>query len=184
MSLQDLGSNYPEGHPGECMHGMDDDGVDCIQCKIGQAQSDLDDALGYLNDWDEDPEEADYTSEIRPLLNRAKQFVNKINPEIDSWKRVVTQLTHEKAAAKTRCQYYEKGLRLIVEKCIECPDTASFASHILDGTVQLHTDSVVSWSKDCDECHGLGFIKLWIYNKDKEIPCTKCNKTHKDKNNG
>jgi len=139
MSIQDLGSNCPEGHPGECMHGMVDDGIDCIQCKIEQVQCDLADAIGYLDDWDEGPEEADYTGEIRPLLNRVKQFINKINPEIESWKRVVTQLTHEKAGAETRCEYYEKGLRIIVEKCVNCPDTAQFASLVLAGTVQLHT---------------------------------------------
>jgi len=182
MSLQDLVANYPEGCLGPCIHGMVDDGIDCIQCKIGQVQSDLDDALGYIDDWDEDPEEADYTNEIRPLLNRTKQFVNKINPEIDSWKRVVSKLTHEKAVSETRCQYYEKGLRLIVEKCIQCPDTASFASHMLDGTVQLHTDSVIGWSKDCDECHGMGFIKGWIYNNNQEIPCPKCNKNWGESN--
>jgi len=145
MSLQDLGSNYPEGHPGECAHGMADDGVSCIQCKIRQVQGDLDDAIGYLDDWDENPEESNYTDQIRPLLNHIKQFVNKINPEIESWKRVVTQLTHEKAVTETRCEYYERGLRLIAEKCVS--PTAQFANAMLDGTVQLHTESVISWDK-------------------------------------
>ena len=128
-------------HKEHCMHGMIDDGLDCVQCKIEQVQCDLDDAIGYLDDWDEDPEEANYTDQIRPLLNGVKQFVNKINPEIESWKRVVTQLTHEKALAETRCEYYEKGLRLIVKKCIESPDTAQFADAMLAGIVQLHTDA-------------------------------------------
>ena len=190
MSLQDLSSNYPEGHPGECMHGMPDDGLDCIQCAQLRAVGHLDelqDLADYLNE-EKDKNGADNRlvedniDDLEILTKSLRTFVNRINPEIESWKRVTTQLTHEKAVAETRCEYYEKGLRLIVEKCVECPDTAQFACALLDGTVQLHTESVVSWDKDCDECHGMGFIKGWIYNNNREIPCPKCNKNWSENN--
>lgn len=178
MSLQDFGSNYPKGHPGECVHGMQDDGVDCIQCKNYAAKEYIEDILKCLDDWDDDPEPCDYTDEIRNSIAYIKSFLNKIDPEIKSWKRVVAKLTHEKGVFESRCSYYETGLKLIVEKCINCPDTAQFANAVLDGSVQLHTESVVSWDKDCDECNGMGFIRAWIYKKNEEIRCPKCAKRH------
>ena len=36
-----------------------------------------------------------------------------------------------------RVKYLEKGLKNIVENCVDSPDTAQFASHLLSGDVEV-----------------------------------------------
>ena len=134
----------PKGNPGECIHGMVDDGLNCIQCALSRAMGHMDELQEIIEymDGEKDKPRADLlirdnVDDLNTLQKSIRTFVSKINPEIESWKRVVTQLTREKAVSETRCEYYEKGLRLIVEKCIKCPDIAQFAKAILDGSVQL-----------------------------------------------
>jgi len=78
----------------------DEDGLSCIQCALSRAIGHLDELqeiIEYL-DGEKDKSQAkllvrDNIDDLSILQKSLRTFLNKLNPEIESWKRVTTQLT-------------------------------------------------------------------------------------------
>jgi hypothetical protein len=130
MSTQDLGSNYPEGYD-TCLHEMPYSGLDCLECSTLRAEDIIDEIYSVLDDWDDDPEEADYTDQIRMLAKGVRKVLENVRAELHMTRRMGSKV---------------KKLTEFARLVKECPSNSThlmpFAADAL--LRQLHTDSVVS----------------------------------------